>query len=90
MCFVLIIRPIIGPGRRPKGAQAPGRLARYQSKFWSWLRRNHPRKEAVDAAMEALSPTESTMFIPACDQVLSDTSCPPPYNNETAVTVLGA
>lgn len=86
MCFVLIIRPIMRPGGRPKGAQVPGRLARYQSKFWSWLRRYHPRKEAVNAAMEALSTTESTMLIPACEQVLSDTKCPPPYNNEIATT----
>jgi len=40
--------------------------------------------------MKVLSSTEFIMFISACDQVLSDTSCPSSYNNETAVTVLRA
>lgn len=90
MCFVLIIRPIIGQEGRSKKAQLSGRLAQYQRKFWSWLRRHHPRKEVVDATMDALLTTESTMVIPTCDQVLSDANGPPPYNNETAVTVLRA
>jgi len=82
MCFVLVIRPVL----RPKGYERPpGPARRFRMKLWSWLHRNHPRPNAIEACREALSPTRHSSLYYAEELEDNTTIGPPPYDPDIIV-----